>query len=88
MRNEQSEKDPGGFWRSRYAVGLLAFGAIAAYFLLKEHRAHLAGALPYLPYVLFLACPLIHLFMHGGHENHEKPSAPRNAGNEKNGDGS
>lgn len=88
MRNEQSEKNPGGFWKSRYAVGLLAFGAVAAYFLLKEHRAHLGGAFPYL---LLLACPLIHLFMHGGHgghENHNKPSAPRNPGNGKTGDGS
>ena len=52
------------FWRSRYALGLLVFGAIAAYFLLSEHRAHFFGALPFL---LLLACPLMHLFMHGGH---------------------
>ena len=52
------------FWRSRYAIGFLVFGAVAAYFLLSEHRAHLFGALPFL---LLLACPLMHLFMHGGH---------------------
>lgn len=52
------------FWRSRYAIGLLVFGAVAAYFLLSEHRAHFIGALPYL---LLLACPLMHIFMHGGH---------------------
>ena len=55
------------FWRSRYALGLLVFGAIAAYFLLIEHRAHFFGALPFL---LLLACPLMHMFMHGGHEGH------------------
>jgi len=43
---------------------LLAFLAIAAFFLLTEHRAHLFGALPFL---LLLACPLLHLFMHRGH---------------------
>jgi hypothetical protein len=43
---------------------LIGFIAIAAYFLLTEHRAHLLGALPYL---LLLACPLLHLFHHGGH---------------------
>ena len=55
------------FWRSRYAVGLLVFGAVAAYFLLSEHRAHFFGALPFL---LLLACPLMHIFMHGGHGGH------------------
>lgn len=59
---EQMSAPP--FWRSRYAIGLLVFGAVAAYFLLSEHRAHFIGALPYL---LLLACPLLHIFMHGGH---------------------
>jgi len=52
------------FWGSRYSIGLLVLGAVAAYFLLSEHRAHIFGALPFL---LLLACPLMHLFMHGGH---------------------
>jgi len=48
---------------------LIAFLAIAAFFLITEHRAHLLGALPYL---LLLACPLMHLFHHGhgGHGAH------------------
>ena len=52
------------FWRSRFGLGLLVLGAIAAYFLLSEHRAHFFGALPFL---LLLACPLMHVFMHHGH---------------------
>ena len=63
--SEQTAAPP--FWRSRYAVGLLVFGAVAAYFLLSEHRAHFIGALPYL---LLLACPIMHLFMHHGHGGH------------------
>lgn len=55
------------FWRSRYGLGLLVFGAVAAYFLLSEHRAHFFGVLPFL---LLLACPLMHMFMHGGHGGH------------------
>ncbi len=55
------------FWRSRYAVGLLVFGAAATYFLLSEHRAHFLGALPFL---ILLACPLMHVFMHHGHSRH------------------
>ena len=57
-----------GFWRTRYAIGLLAFGAIALVFLITEHRAHLLGALPFL---LLAACPLLHVFMHRGHGSHE-----------------
>ena len=55
------------FWRSRYAIGFLVFSAVAAYFLLSEHRAHFFGALPFL---LLLACPLMHIFMHGDHDGH------------------
>lgn len=50
--------------RSRGGLVLLGFLAIAAFFLFAEHRAHLFGVLPYL---LLLACILIHLFGHGGH---------------------
>lgn len=60
---------PPPFWRSRYAMGLLVFGAIAAYFLLDGHRAHFFWALPFL---LLLTCPLKHVFMHGGHGGHAR----------------
>ncbi|WP_175939167.1 DUF2933 domain-containing protein [Caballeronia sp. BCC1704] len=56
--------DASPFWKSRGAIALLGFGAIAAFFMFSEHRAHFLGVLPYL---LFLACPLMHLFMHHGH---------------------
>ena len=65
QRLDQDSAPP--FWRSRYALGLLVFGAVAAYFLLSEHRAHFFGALPFL---LLLACPFMHIFMHGGHGGH------------------
>jgi len=45
-------------------LGACLFTAIALFFLWEEHEAHILGALPYL---LLLACVLIHLFMHGGH---------------------
>jgi hypothetical protein len=48
---------------------------IAAYFLWTEHRAHAVGVLPWL---LFLACPIIHLLMHRGHGTHgAQGQAPR-----------
>ena len=57
----------GSFLKSRAALVLLGFVAVAAFFLWSEHRAHALGALPYL---LLLACPLMHLFMHHGHGGH------------------
>ena len=48
-------------------LALLGFLAIATFFLFTEHRAHFFGILPYL---LLLACPLLHLFMHGKHGGH------------------
>ena len=58
------DAEPAPFWHSRYAVGLLVMGAVAAYFLLSEHRSHFFIAFPFL---LLLACPLMHVFMHHGH---------------------
>lgn len=59
-----------------YLMGLLVFGAVAAYFLLTEHRAHFFSALPFL---ILLACPLMHVFMHhghGGHNSHGNTAEP------------
>lgn len=47
---------------SRYTF--FGFAAIAAFFLITEHGAHLLG---WLPFLLILACPLLHVFGHGGH---------------------
>lgn len=57
----------GAFLRSRAGLVLLAFAAIAAFFLVTEHTAHVFGVLPF---ALLLLCPLLHLFMHGGHGGH------------------
>lgn len=55
--------------RTKWA--LLGFLAIAGFLLFTEHRAHVLGVLPYL---LLLACPLMHLLHgHGGH-GHAKHS--------------
>ena len=78
MNHDHSRYDsePKGFWISRYLIGLIVLGAIAAYFLLSEHRAHFLGALPWL---LILACPLMHGFMQGGHGNHANGHDRRSA---------
>lgn len=59
------ERPGSSFWTSKAGLAFLVFAAIAAYYLLTEHSSHLFAALPYL---LLLACPLMHVFMHGsGH---------------------
>ena len=50
--------------RWRTVAVLLASLAISGFLLTTEHRAHVLGVLPWL---LLLACPFLHLFMHGGH---------------------
>ena len=46
---------------------LVAVAAAVAFWLLRDHWGHALGLAPYL---LFLACPLMHLFMHRGHGGH------------------
>lgn len=54
-------------WRTRSGLVLCGFLLVAGFYLVTEHTAHFFGALPYL---LILACPLMHLFMHHGHGGH------------------
>lgn len=44
--------------------GIWTAGAVALGYLIAEHRPHLLG---WIPYLIILACPLMHLFMHRGH---------------------
>ena len=46
-QHTQTPSDRPRFWRSRYGVAFLIIAAVAAYFLLKEHTAHVAGYLPF-----------------------------------------
>lgn len=66
--------EPKGFvkwflsWRG---IALTAVLAAVSVSLMTSHREHLALALPYL---LLLACPLMHIFGHGHHHSshHDK----------------
>jgi hypothetical protein len=56
------------------SLTLASLGLVAAYILLNEHWGHALGVLPYL---LLLACPLLHLFSHGDHGgDHSRASRP------------
>ena len=87
--NHQHTSSSGGigtFLRSRAGLVLLAFLAIAGFYLVTEHTAHVFG---FLPYLLILLCPILHLFMHrghgghGGHENHEAHQSERTEGDQR-----
>lgn len=62
--------------KTKFNWMLIGFFAIAAFYLFSEHRAHTLGALPFL---LLLACPLMHIFMHRGHddENQRQHAEPK-----------
>jgi hypothetical protein len=64
------EPDSGKETTSKTKWVFIGFVAIAAYFLIAEHKAHLSGYLQFWPFLLLLACPLLHMFMHGGHGGH------------------
>jgi hypothetical protein len=45
-------------------IVIFIVGLIGLILLLRNHTSHLLVALPYL---VLLACPLMHIFMHKGH---------------------
>jgi hypothetical protein len=57
--------------RHRYAWLVWATAALGVALLLIDHWVHVLGVLPYL---VILACPLMHFFMHRGHHHGGHPS--------------
>jgi hypothetical protein len=57
-------------WRTPVGVFMLVAGLVGLYYLLTEHLTHVTQAIPFL---LLLACPLMHLFGHhrGGHHRRD-----------------
>ena len=55
------------WYRTSSGQVLLASLGVAGVYLLTQHWAH---AVAYLPWLLLLACPLMHGFMHGSHGGH------------------
>ncbi|MDF0521264.1 DUF2933 domain-containing protein [Bradyrhizobium yuanmingense] len=53
--------------RAKAGLVLLGFLVVAGALLFTEHQAHVLGLLVWLP---LIACPLMHVFMHGGHGRH------------------
>ncbi|MBY5838562.1 DUF2933 domain-containing protein [Rhizobium leguminosarum] len=62
-----NDNHPLSAWSTYTRTVFIAFAAIALVLITYEHRVHVLGILPWL---LILACPLMHLFMHHGHGGH------------------
>jgi hypothetical protein len=54
------------FWTTPNGLAAIVLIGVVIYYLLAEHRAHFFSALPFL---VLLLCPLMHVFMHGGHRH-------------------
>lgn len=68
--------------RNRYTlIAFCIFVAVAGFYLVTEHRAHLLG---WLPYLIFLLCPLMHLFMHRSRPHGGDGEVSRGGANERN----
>jgi hypothetical protein len=59
-----------GRFRGFFLMMAVAVASAGLFWLLREHWGHALGLAPYL---LFLACPIMHIFMHHGH-GHGHPS--------------
>lgn len=66
-------------WPEPLRITLWLFLGIAAFYLVIEHREHVLAGVPWLPYLLLAACPLMHLFGHGRHGHHHHEDAPGSA---------
>jgi hypothetical protein len=81
MATLQNNAKPQNRFHIPWWLAACAIVAAVVLFLWEEHEAHILGALPYL---ILLACPLIHILMHRKHgggchgeHGHHKPHDER-----------
>ena len=60
--NVSNNTSPSGV--SRGTIIACVVLSVIGFLIYTGHGAHMLG---FFPYLLILACPLMHLFMHGGH---------------------
>ena len=64
--SHNGENEP-PIWRHAAGMAVATAAIVAGFYLLREHGGHMLGLWPYL---LLLACPLMHLMHgHGGHSH-------------------
>ena len=70
-RPAQPDSGASGSWKSGLSLGPFVLGVVTAYLLWSEYRPYVLQALPYL---LLLACPVLHFFMLRGDHGHSGAS--------------
>jgi hypothetical protein len=71
MDQSDNDRHAPSFWRRPAGMAVATAALIAGFYLLREHWGHVLGY--YWPYLLLLACPLMHLMHgHGGHARHRR----------------
>ena len=70
MDQPDNDSHAPSFWRRPAGMALATAAVIAGFYLLREHWGHVLG---YWPYLLLLACPVMHLFHGHGHHGHHGP---------------
>lgn len=75
--SDPSERTPARPGRGYLWLTCAALAGVGGYVLWTGHRAHVEPVLAYWPWLLVLACPLVHMFMHGGHGHGHGPSGQR-----------
>jgi len=80
MNQSDNDDSVPSFWRRPGGMALATVALIAGFYLLREHWGHVLG---YWPYLLLLACPLMHLMHgHGGHGRHGNHAQSRRRTND------
>lgn len=80
MDQPDNDSHAPSLWRRPAGMAVATAALIAGFYLLREHWGHVLG---YWPYLLLLACPLMHL-MHGhGHGEHARRLEAERTGNQK-----
>ena len=68
-KHDDSECKHESWLCSRTGIATLVAVSVLGFLIYEGHGAHLLGIVPYL---LILSCPLMHIFMHGGHGGHHR----------------
>ncbi len=66
-KNDPAHHNGASWLFSRAGIAMLVALPILGLLIFTGHGLHVLG---WLPYLLILACPLMHFFMHGGHGRH------------------
>lgn len=72
QKNDPAHRQGASWLFSRAGIATLVAVPVLGFLIFTGHGLHLLG---WAPFLLILACPLMHFFMHGGHGGHHHEKA-------------